>query len=94
MTAKTMPQTEAQLRATLASLAERWEQLATQGEAAVGHFEGPAAATLDAEVTERSTTYRKAAADVRDVLATGLIPHDLLADAELEQYGAPEEAGR
>ncbi|WP_406417959.1 hypothetical protein [Streptomyces sp. NBC_01614] len=67
----------------LADLADRWEQMADQGDAAIGQFEGPAAATLDAEVGERGRTYRKAASDVRDVLRTGRIPHDLMTSAEL-----------
>lgn len=87
-------QSETDLRTTLTSLIERWEQMAAQGEAAVGHFEGPAAATLDAEVTERSATYRKAATDVRDVLANGLIPHDLLTSAELKRHGGSKGATR
>ena len=67
--------------AVFTTLAERWEQLANQGDAAIGHFEGPAAATLDAEVGERGRTYRKAAADVRDVVRTGRVPHDLMTGA-------------
>jgi hypothetical protein len=67
----------------LADLAGRWEQMAVHGDTAIGQFEGPAAATLDAEVGERGRTYRKTAADLREVLATGRIPHDLLTDAEL-----------
>jgi hypothetical protein len=67
--------------ATFTTLAERWEQMADQGDLAIGHFEGPAAATLDAEVGERGRVYRKAAADVRGVLATGRVPDDLLTAA-------------
>ncbi|MCF0086661.1 MULTISPECIES: hypothetical protein [unclassified Streptomyces] len=70
--------------AALVTLADRWEEMASQGDAMIGHFEGPTAATLDAEVTERSRTYRKAAADVRDVLRTGRVPHDLMTAAELD----------
>ena len=69
--------------AVFTTLAERWEQMADHGDQAIGHFEGSAAATLDAEVGERGRTYRKAASDIRDVLATGRIPHDLMTDAEL-----------
>jgi hypothetical protein len=64
--------------AALATLTDRWEEMASQGDAMIGHFEGPTAATLDAEVAERSRTYRKAAADVRHVLSTGSVPHDLM----------------
>jgi hypothetical protein len=69
--------------AVVATLADRWQMMADHGDTAIGHFEGPAAATLDAEVGERGRTYRKAAVDVRDVLRTGRIPHDLMTDAEL-----------
>jgi hypothetical protein len=41
---------------------------------------------------ERNHTLRTAAADVRDVLRTGRIPHPLMTDAELEQHGTPEGA--
>jgi hypothetical protein len=63
-------------------LADRWEQLAEQGDEAIGHFEGPAAVTLNAEVEERGRVYRQAAADLREALATGRIPHDLMTQAE------------
>lgn len=72
-------------------LADRWQQLADQGDTAIGHFEGPAAAQLDAEVAERGRTYRKAVADLREVLVSGRIPHDLMTEAELEQHGSREE---
>ncbi|MFD5709525.1 hypothetical protein ACFWHW_03870 [Streptomyces pharetrae] len=81
-------------RATLTTLADRWEQMADHGDVAIGTFNGPAAATLDAEVGERGRTYRKAAADIRDVLRTGRVPHDLMTDAELEQHGTAEESPR
>ncbi|MGW2725632.1 hypothetical protein [Streptomyces sp. NPDC001492] len=75
------------MRAVLADLAGRWEQMADHGDAAIGHFEGPAAATLNAEVAERGHTYRKAAADIRDVLRTGRVPEDLLTSAEAASNG-------
>jgi hypothetical protein len=62
--------------AMLATLADRWQKLADLGDQAIGHFEGPTAATLDAEVGQRSRTYRAAAADALHVLRTGRIPHD------------------
>jgi len=94
MTARTMHPKEAALRAVLTDLADRWELMAANEEAAIPLLEGPAAAQVGAEVAQRAATYRKAAADVRDVLATGRIPHDLMTDAELEQHGTPEEATR
>ena len=80
--------TEANLPTVLGTLAERWEQEAATAEATIGHFKGPAAATLDAEVSERARIYRQAAADLRDVLRTGLIPHDLMTRTERQQRGA------
>ncbi|MFH8336915.1 hypothetical protein [Streptomyces sp. AM6-12] len=64
-------------------LAERWQQMADHGDVAIGSFDGPAAANLDAEVAERGRTYRKAVADLREVLVTGRIPRDLMTDSEL-----------
>ena len=74
-----------QLNTTLADLAAHWDQMAAHYATIVGCFEGPTAATLDAEVGERSRTYRNAAADLREVLATGRIPHDLMAASALAQ---------
>jgi hypothetical protein len=65
---------------TLKTLAERWEQSADRVEAAADRVgEGVLAATRDA----RGRTYRRVARDLREVLATGRIPHDLKTDAEL-----------
>lgn len=71
---------ERKLRATLAELIERW--------APMGHCADDAPEMAHG----RAHAYRKAAADVRTVLRTGLIPHDLMTDAELEQHGPREEA--
>lgn len=83
---------EAQLRITLATLADRWEQMAgPKPDPSEGLFVDEPTPAESARI-ERAATYREAAADVRDVLRTGLIPHPLMTDAELEQYGAREEA--
>lgn len=78
--------------AALTSLAERWQKMADHGDTAIGHFEGPAAPILDAEVGERGRAYRKAADDVREVLRTGRVPHDLMASAELAALAAASVA--
>lgn len=92
MTATTMHQTEANLRATLTMLAERWEQLAGPApEPDEGLFVDQPSPAEYAQAAEAST-YRRAASDVRDVLSTGRLPHDLMSDAELEQHGTREEA--
>lgn len=69
--------------AVLATLAERWEQLAAS------HSQGhPTDFYVDMTPFEREESgkahsYRKAAADLREVLASGRIPHDLMTDTEL-----------
>lgn len=92
MTAKTMHQTEAALRATLATLADRWEQIAgPKPDPGEGLFVDEVTPAEAAQV-ERNHTLRTSAADLRDVLRKGRIPHPLMTDAELEQHGTPEEA--
>ncbi|MFD9248461.1 hypothetical protein [Streptomyces bottropensis] len=64
-------------------LAERWERM---GKAAPELGDGlfidePTA--VQREQHERAATYRRAAKDLREVLTTGRIPHDLMTDAEL-----------
>ncbi|WP_275558580.1 hypothetical protein [Streptomyces sp. 5-6(2022)] len=88
MTAKTMHQTEADLRAVLTTLAERWEQMAGPApDPNEGLFVNEVTPAESARV-ERANTYRTAARDLRDVLRTGRIPHPLMTDAELEKHGA------
>lgn len=84
---------EAGLRATLADLADRWEQMADRMTA--NHPTEFYATVTEAELVEetRASVLRTSASDVRDVLRTGLIPHGLMTDAELEQHGT-EEATR
>jgi len=85
---------ESDLRATLATLADRWEQMAgPKPDPSEGLFVDEVTPAESARV-ERNHTLRTSAADLRDVLRTGRIPHPLMTDAELEQYGTPEEAGR
>lgn len=71
---------ERKLRAAFDDLAERWAPLGLCDEDAPEMAHG------------RAHAYRNAISDVRDVLRTGLIPHALMTDAELEQHGTPEEA--
>ncbi|MGW1949933.1 exonuclease domain-containing protein [Streptomyces sp. NPDC001940] len=66
---------ERQVRAAMADLAERWKPMGLCSDDAPELAQG------------RAHAYRKAAADVCDVLRTGRIPHDLMTDAELEQHG-------
>ncbi|KIZ16896.1 hypothetical protein [Streptomyces natalensis] len=91
MTAKTMHKAEADLRTTLTSLADRWEQMAKSAPDFGGDdlfIDEPTPTQL--QQFERATTYRKTAADLREVLRIGQIPHDLMTDAELEQHGTAQ----
>lgn len=81
-------------RAALTTLADRWEQHADTLTAGLPTGFYARLTPAQERQTTRAHAYRKAAADVRDVLRTGRIPHDLMTDAELEQHGAPEEALR
>lgn len=72
-------------------LAERWERMAKHEEAAIPLLDGPAGEQVGAEVAQRAAAYRRAAADLRGVLVSGRIPHDLMTDAEL---GENEETVR
>lgn len=69
--------------AALADLAERWELMAKHESAAIPLLEGPAGEQIGSEIAQRAATYGKAAADLREVLTTARIPHDLMTDAEL-----------
>ncbi|GLP64247.1 hypothetical protein TUSST3_08670 [Streptomyces sp. TUS-ST3] len=83
---------ERRVRAVLEDLAERWEQMAKAAPEFGSELFVDKPTPVQLQQHERAATYRKAATDVRDVLRTGLPPHDLMTDAELEQYGAPKEA--
>lgn len=69
------------IEAVLTTLCERWEQMA-----AVEETSGEKPLLDDAYI------YRRAAKDVRHVLRTGRIPHDLITDTEHEQHSSREEA--
>lgn len=85
---------ERRVRAVLEDLAERWEQMAKAAPGFGGELFVDEPTPVQLQQHERAATYRKAAADVRGTLRTGLPPHDLMTDAELEQHGTPEEATR
>ncbi|MFD9222033.1 exonuclease domain-containing protein [Streptomyces sp. NPDC060064] len=81
---------ERKVRAALADLAERWEQMAKSAPDLGDELLIDEPTSVQQLQIERAHTYRKAAADVRDVLRTGRVPHDLMTDAELEQHGTSE----
>lgn len=81
---------ERKLRATLTTLADRWEQMAKDAPRLGGELLIDEPTPTQLQQIVRAAAYRKAAADIRDVLRTGHVPHDLLTDAELEQHGTPE----
>ncbi|MFE7233975.1 exonuclease domain-containing protein [Streptomyces sp. NPDC057596] len=78
---------ERKIRALLAELAERWEQMAKGAPDLGGELLIDEPTPVQLRQHERAATYRKAAADALTVLRTGRIPHDLMTDAELEQHG-------
>lgn len=83
---------ERKIRAVIADLAERWEQMAGPApDPNQGLFVDEVTPAESARIA-RAHTYRTAASDLRDVLRTGRIPHPLMTDAELEQHGTPEES--
>ena len=65
----------------LADLAGRWEKEATGTQKAI--YASPLGGEVEAAQHERIRIYREAARDLREVLATGRIPHDLMTTAEL-----------
>jgi DNA polymerase-3 subunit epsilon len=81
---------ERKLRALLDDLASRWEQMAKAGPDFGDELLIDEPTPVQLLQHGRAVTYRKAAADVRSALRTGLPPHDLMTDAELEQHGTPE----
>jgi DNA polymerase III subunit epsilon len=83
---------ERKVRALLADLAERWEQMAKARPDFGDELLIDEPTPLQLQQRERAHTYKTAAADVRDVLRTGRLPHALMTDAELKQHGTPEEA--
>jgi hypothetical protein len=85
---------EADLRVALTTLADRWEQMAEAGPDFGNDLLINEPTPTELQQHERAATYRRAAADLRDILRTGRIPHGLMTDAELGHYGAIEEAGR
>ncbi|MEU3160037.1 hypothetical protein ABZ753_21645 [Streptomyces griseoincarnatus] len=67
----------------LNTLAERWERMGKAApELGDDLFIDEPTATQRVQ-HERAAVYRRAAADLREVLVTGRIPHDLTTDAEL-----------
>ena len=72
-------------------LAERWEQMAKAGPDFGSELLINEPTSLQLQQRERASVYGRAAADLREVLVSGRIPHDLMTDAELEQHGKSEE---
>jgi len=71
-------------RAALIVLAERWEHMGKAAPDFSGEglfIDQPTPVQLQQH--ERASAYRQAAADLREVLTTGRIPHGLMTDAEL-----------
>lgn len=81
---------ERKVRSLLDDLASRWEQMANAGPDFGDELLIDEPTPLQLQQRERAHTYKTAASDLRDALRTGQIPHPLMTDAELEQYGTPE----
>ncbi len=80
---------ERKVRGLLADLADRWEQMAAAGPDFGDELIVDEPTPVQLQQHERAATYGRAAADLRDALRTGRIPHGLMTDAELEQHGTP-----
>ncbi|MGW2010943.1 hypothetical protein [Streptomyces nigrescens] len=78
MTAKTMHQAEANIRAALTALADRYQQIADRATTDVGRL--------------RAMQIRQAATDIRHTLATGRIPAYLMTGPELDALTTAEHA--
>jgi hypothetical protein len=83
---------ERKVRGLLDDLASRWEQMAKAGPDFGDELLIEEPTPLQLQQRERAHTYSTAASDLREVLRTGLPPHGLMTDAELEQHGTPEES--
>jgi hypothetical protein len=64
-------------------LAERWEQMAKAAPDLGDELFIDEPTPVQQRQIERAATYRRAAADLREVLVNGRIPHGLMTDAEL-----------
>lgn len=67
----------------LNTLAERWERMAKAGPDLGDQLLIDEPTPLQLQQRERADVYSRAAADLREVLVTGRIPHGLMTDAEL-----------
>ncbi|WP_037616346.1 hypothetical protein [Streptomyces aureus] len=66
------------------TLAERWERMGKSAPELGDELLIDEPTAAERHQHERAATYRRAAADLREVLVTGRIPHDLMTDAELD----------
>lgn len=87
-------QTEADLRAALTALAERYEEITDRAPKHPQYlYIDPLTPAQRAE-HDRAVAYRNAALAIRGILRTSRLPHDLADNTDLAQHGTPEEAGR
>lgn len=93
MNATTMHQSEANLRTTLSTLAERYEETADRAPKHPQYLYIDPLTPAERAEHDRAVGYRRAAADIREVLRTGRIPHGLMTDAELDSRGAAARDG-
>lgn len=78
------------LRTALTTLADRYDEIADRAPQHPKYLYIDPLTPAQRTEHDRAAGYRRAAADIRDVLCTGHVPHTLMTDAELEKYGTPE----
>ncbi|PNE37458.1 hypothetical protein SAMN05216268_10971 [Streptomyces yunnanensis] len=83
---------ETELRSTLAALAERWEQMAKAAPDLGDELFIDEPTPTRLQQVERARAYRKAAADLGEVLRAGRIHMTLMDDVELGQHGSASTA--
>ncbi|WP_329330823.1 exonuclease domain-containing protein [Streptomyces sp. NBC_01454] len=81
---------ERKVRGVLADLAERWEQMAKSAPDFGDELFIDEPTPVQLQQFERAATYGRAAADLREVLRSGRIPHGLMTDAELDQHSTAQ----
>jgi hypothetical protein len=90
MTARTMHETEARLRAELTTLARRWQRIADYAPEHPKYLSQPTLTVAERAEHDQGVAYRKAAEALFHVLNTGLIPQELMTEFERRQHGIEE----
>jgi hypothetical protein len=94
VTAKTMHRSEADLRAALTALAERYEEIVDRAPRHPQWISIPPLSIGQRAEHDRAIGYRNAARAIRDILRTGQLPNDLPDNSGWEDLDPRQEAGR